>query len=178
MNNHPLLIENESKRLNFRLPLLFCFALFEAWQMGVVYYSGETLSLDGRTPLPIDVGNLTVIIAVGYILSIMVMIALPHIIVWAERIAASIALLCVLTLFLPLPNETLAVCYYVHYFFGCFMIGFETALIVNLFTEQTAIKHLTVAYAICNVLVAVLHNDFIKVPFPPSSCCYARMKIA
>ena len=78
MNKNPLLIENEGKRLNFRLPLLICFALFVAWQMGVVYYSGDTLSLDGKTPLPVDVGNFTLFIAVGYILSIVFMLVLPY----------------------------------------------------------------------------------------------------
>jgi len=75
---HPLLVENERKRLNFRLPLLICFAMFVAWQMGVGYYSGETLSLDGRTPLPVDLGNFTLIIAAGYILSIVFMLVLPY----------------------------------------------------------------------------------------------------
>jgi DNA-binding CsgD family transcriptional regulator len=134
--------------------------------MGVGYYSGETLSLDGRTPLPIDVGNLTLIIAVGYILSIVFMIVLPRCIVWAERITASVALLSALTLFFPFVPEVLSFFYYIQCFCCLFMIGFETALIVNLFTEQTAIKYLTVAYAIDTVLVAILHNDFIKVPFP------------
>jgi hypothetical protein len=32
--NHPLLVENESKRLNLSLPMLVCVAFFVVWQSG------------------------------------------------------------------------------------------------------------------------------------------------
>ncbi|MDR1820855.1 MAG: LuxR C-terminal-related transcriptional regulator [Oscillospiraceae bacterium] len=163
--NHPILVENENKRLTLRLPLLICFAMFAAWQMGMVYFSGQTMSVDGRTPLPIRVGDVTVLIVTGYILSIAVMIFMPRIIVWAERITASAALLSALALFLPLSPEMSAAALYVQYFCCCFMIGFETAIIIGLFSEKTAMIHLTIAYGVANGLVAILQNDFIKVDF-------------
>jgi DNA-binding CsgD family transcriptional regulator len=138
--------------------------MFAAWQMGMVYFSGQTMSVDGRTPLPVEVGNVTVIIAAGYILSILVMIFIPGITVWTERITAGAALLSVLALYLPLPLETLALALYLQYFCCCFMIGFETALIVGIFKERTALLHLTVAYGVSSSLIAALHNEFI----PPS----------
>jgi DNA-binding CsgD family transcriptional regulator len=163
--NHPILVENEKKRLNIRLPLLICFSMFAAWQMGMVYFSGQTMSVDGRTPLPVKVGDVTAIIASGYILSIVVMILLSRFIVWMERLTCAAALLSALALFLPLPPQTLAFVLYVHYFCCCFMIGFETAVMIGLFTENTAILHLTAAYGVSMILVAALHNDFIDVPF-------------
>jgi len=166
MNSNPLLIENENKRLTFRLPLLICFALYSSWQMGVVYFSGETLSIDGRAPLPVEVGNLTMLIAAGYLLSILVMIVIPRIIVWAERITALVALASVLALFLPVSPNALAAFYYTQCFCCLFMIGFETAIMVNLFSEKTAILHLTLAYAFGQVLVALLQNDIYQITFP------------
>jgi DNA-binding CsgD family transcriptional regulator len=68
MNKHPLLAENEGRRLNLRLPWLVCFAMFAAWQMGMVYFSGQTMSVDGRTPLPVRVDDVTLIIAVGMVI--------------------------------------------------------------------------------------------------------------
>jgi len=165
MITHPLLAENEGKLLNIRLPLLVCFALFVAWQMGVGYYSGNTLSIGGRTPLPIDVGNLTVLIVAGYILSIAFMIVLPGYIVWAERMTTGAALLSVLALYMPFAPEISLTFFSIHYFCGCLMIGFESAIIVNLFTEKTAIKHLLLAYAIANIFIVILHNDIFRVPF-------------
>ena len=165
MNKHPLLVENENKRLNIPLLLLICFAMFEAWQMWVVYYSGKTLSLDGRTDLPINIDNFTIFISAGYILSILVMIFLPAIIVWTERITASVALLSALALFLPLSLQALTFALYLQFFCCCFMIGFETAIIVGLLKEKTAVLHLTAAYGIANFLIALLQNDFFHVTF-------------
>ena len=45
--NHLLLAENERKRLSLPLPWLFCFAMFTAWQTGVVGLSGKALSVSG-----------------------------------------------------------------------------------------------------------------------------------
>ncbi|MDR2501901.1 MAG: helix-turn-helix transcriptional regulator [Oscillospiraceae bacterium] len=165
MTNQSILLENENKRLNLRLPWLICFAMFTVWQMGMVYFSGQTLSVDGRTPIPVDVDDITVIIAAGYGLALLVMGLIPQIVVWAERVTASAALLSALALFLPLAPETLAVALYVQFFCCCFMIGFETSIIVGLFTEKTAVLHLTAAYGIANGLVAALHNDFLKIDF-------------
>jgi hypothetical protein len=160
-----LLEENEAKRLDLPLPLLICFAMFAAWQMGMVYFSGQTMSVDGRTPLPVELGSMTALIAAGYILSILVMVFLPGITVWTERVSAGAALLSILALYLPLPPKTLALALYVHYFCCCFMIGFETAVIVGLFKEKTALLHLTVAHGVSYALVAALHNEFIPLPF-------------
>jgi DNA-binding CsgD family transcriptional regulator len=139
--------------------------MFAAWQMGMVYFSGQTLSVDGRTPLPVNAGDYIGIITAGYLLSIIVMIFLPRIIVWTERITASVALLSALALFINTSQEFLAAALYVQFFCCCFMIGFETALIVGLFTEKTAAVHLTLAYGVANGLVAILQNDFYKIDF-------------
>jgi len=164
MNNTPILIENENKRLNFRLPLLICFMLYALWEMGMMYFASQTLSVDGRVlSIPIDAG--IIILVAGYLLSILVMLFFPGIIVWTERITVSFALLSALALFLPLPLRTFTWMLYIHAFCCCFMIGFETALIVNLFTEKTAVLHLTVAYAFSSLGIALLQNDFIKTPF-------------
>ncbi|GHU60165.1 hypothetical protein FACS1894171_0490 [Clostridia bacterium] len=171
--NRGILTENENTRLNLRLPWLICFAMFAAWQMGMVYFSGQTMSVDGRTPLPVNVDDVTVIIAAGYILSILVMIFIPRAVVWTERLTAGVALVSTLALFLPLAPETLTAALYVQYFCCCFMIGFETSIIVGLFTEKTAVLHLAVAYGVANGLVAVLHNDFIKID---SRTCIHRTK--
>ena len=165
MKNHPLLAENESKRLNFRLPLLICFALYLTWQMGMIYFSGQTLSIDGKTPLPINIDNLTLLIAIGYILSILVMVFVPRIIVWLERLTACIAFLSALALFIPIGPSALSIFYYVQCFCCFFMIGFESAIIINLLSERTTLTHLLVAYPLAQVIIAILQNDIFSMPF-------------
>ena len=47
MNSNSLLIENESKRLTLPLPMLVYVAMFTVWQMGVLFFSGDALSIGG-----------------------------------------------------------------------------------------------------------------------------------
>jgi DNA-binding CsgD family transcriptional regulator len=164
-SSRSLLAENEGKRLSLGLPWLCCFALFTAWQIGIFSYSGAALAVEGRLPLGIDEGNFTPIISLGYILSIVWMLVFPKRIVWAERVMAGVALLTVLVLYLPLPHEIRTLFFLAQLFCCCVMIGFETALIVGLFTEKAAVKHLLVAYGLIFILAALMQNNFIDVPY-------------
>ncbi|MDR1131792.1 MAG: LuxR C-terminal-related transcriptional regulator [Oscillospiraceae bacterium] len=163
--NHSLLIENESKRLNIRLPLLICFAMFTAWQIGVFSYSGEALAVTGRLPFGVDAGNFTPLISLGYLVSIAYMLALPRRIVQAERVIASAALLSALALNLPLSHETRTRVERAQLFCCSVLVGCETALIVGLFSERTAVKHLLVAYGLIFAIAGLMQNQFFDVPY-------------
>ncbi|MDR1464288.1 MAG: LuxR family transcriptional regulator [Oscillospiraceae bacterium] len=165
MNHNPILTENENKRLTFRLPLLLCFAMFAAWQFGVMAYSGTAFSIDGKTPLPIDAGNLIWLVAIGYILSITFILKFQRFVVLAERIISVIALLSAAVLFLPISPELLALAYQIQYFCCIFMIGLESSIIIDMFQMKTAIKHFFVAYVFAFAVAAILQNDIVPVPF-------------
>ncbi len=164
--NHPIISENQKKRFDLPLWELICFAMFCFWQMGFIYFVGPSLTIDGKTPLPISMDNATMLIAVCYVLSILWMIFLPKLVVWTQRIATSVALLSAIGLFLPLPDDALRLLIYIQIFCCCLMIGFETFLMVNYFTERSNIKHLTVAYSIALFMIAGIQNEFIPVTFP------------
>lgn len=164
--NHDLLKKNQALRKDIPLPLLLCFSLFVTWQMGVIYFSGPSLSVYGRTPLPIDMDRITIFIAAGYLLSIAFMVLLPQYIVWATRLSALTALAAILLFYLPLSKEWLLFLFYVHTFCCVFMIGFENALMVHLFSERSLLRHLLLAYPFANILVALLQNQLFPVPFP------------
>lgn len=123
MNNR-LLFENQRKRLEKPLWLLICFGMYTFWQMGFIYFMGPSLTIDGRTPLPVSMDNITAIIAVAYVLCIAFMIFLPQLVIWAERIGLLFAMLTAVGLFFPLGEEALLLLIYSHVFFCCFMIGF------------------------------------------------------
>ncbi|MBQ2752595.1 MAG: hypothetical protein IJF29_00575, partial [Firmicutes bacterium] len=160
-----VLSHNESLRKEIPLRMLLCFSLFVTWQMGIIFFSSNTLSIGGRTPLPIDVDSTTLLVVAGYLLSILFMLAFPGKIVWAERVSAAIALAAILGLFLPTSPQTQVLLFYIHYFFCIFMIGFETALMVNLFSEKSTILHLTLMYPFAEFLVAILQNEWFPIPF-------------
>ena len=163
---HPILLQNQNKRLEMPFWMLVCFAMFNVWQMGFIYFMGPSLVLDGRTPLPIDMDNVTTLIAAGYVLAIILIIVLPHVVVWAARITAAVALVTVVGLFLPLPASALTMLLYLQTFCCCFMISFETFIIAHLFTERSAIVHLTLGYSVSLVVIAVVQNDLYPVSFP------------
>jgi len=165
MNNR-LLLENQRKRLEKPLWELICFAMFAFWQMGFIYFMGPSLTVDGRTPLPVSMDNITLIIAAAYVLCIIFMIFLPRFVIWAERIVLCLALLTVIGLFFPVGEEALLLFIYAHVFFCCFIIGFESFTIINFFTENTAIIHLTLAYGVAVFLIAAVQNDFLPITFP------------
>ncbi len=164
--NKNLLEDNMGKRLDTPLPLLLCFAMYCFWQMGYIYFMGPSLTIDGRTPLPISMDNVTLLIVAGYVLSILAMLFRPHRIIRLQQASAVIALVCTLGLFLPLGESGLRTLIYAQAFFCCFMIGFELFLMINFFTVDCALTHLTVAYGSCFILIAIVQNDFYPITFP------------
>lgn len=160
-----IIFENQKKRLDRPLWMLICFAMFAFWQMGFIYFIGSSLTINGKTPLPIDMDNAAALIVVCYVLSILWMIFLPWTIVWTQRITTGIALLSAAGLFLPLTDDILLLLVYVQIFCCCLMIGFETFIIVNYFSEGSNINYLTVAYGIACFMIALLQNDFLPINF-------------
>ncbi|MBR2382129.1 MAG: hypothetical protein IKA89_00105 [Anaerotignum sp.] len=73
-----VLSHNQSIRKEIPLRMLLCFSLFVTWQMGIIFFSSNTLSIGGRTPLPIDVDSTTLLVVAGYLLSILFMLVLPR----------------------------------------------------------------------------------------------------
>lgn len=163
--NTQILLDNEKKRLDYPLSRLICFAMFNIWQMGFIYYMGPALTIHDKTPLPIDMDSTTTIIAAGYVICILWIIFLPKKFVLAARVSTIVALLTAVGVLMPLPAETLALLLYVQCFCCCFMIGFESSTIVYLLSEKTAILHLLVAYAIGYLIIAALQNDVAMLPF-------------
>lgn len=161
------IIESNQKKIKkYSLPILLCFSMFCFWQMGFIYFMGPALTINGRTPFPVSLDNIASVIAVSYVCSICFMIFLPKKVVWAERISLIVAFLSAVGLFIPFPDSVLEILIYLQTFLCCFMIGFETFIIVNYFSEENAITHLTAAYGVSLVLIAAVQNDFLHITFP------------
>jgi DNA-binding CsgD family transcriptional regulator len=162
-----LLSENEGKRLDFRLPMLVCLSMFVVWQMGIMFFTGTTLSLDGKTPIPFPINSniVTVLVAAGYILSVAHLTFFQRYCVITARVGVGAALLSALALYLPFAPGTLAVFLYFQGFSCAFLIGIEIAIIINLFTERAEIRDLIVTLILPGCLIAFLHNGIIPVPF-------------
>ncbi len=164
--SYSILQDNQRKRLHYSPGMLLCFAMFCFWQMGLIYFMGPSLTVNGRTPLPISMDNITVLIAAAYVLSIAVMAVIPRTVTWLCRLSAIAALVCAVGLFFPFSDNTLRVLIYTQVFCCCFLIGFETFIIVNFFSEESAVCHLTAVYGIVLAAIAVVQNDFLPLNFP------------
>ena len=163
--NNSILFLNEKKRLHEPLWMLVCFAMFSFWQMGFIYFMGPALTLNGKTPLPIDMDNVTMLILMSYVCSILWMIWFPQHVIKTQRYSAILALCTAIGLFFPFPADWLKALIYAHIFCCCFMIGFETFILVNYFNEKANIAHLTFAYGIALLLIAIVQNDFFPISF-------------
>lgn len=162
---HSILIDNQKNRKEIPFWQLVCFVMFVIWQMGVVYYIGPALNIDGRTPLPVPADNMTLLIVIAYGCSIFVMCMFPSWVIRLSRMSTIIALLAALGLFLPLDTSILLMLVYIQSFCCCFMIGFETATIVYFFSEGSVMRHLLLAYPVAYIMIGILQNDFVKLDF-------------
>ena len=163
--NHSILLENQNRRIGIPLFRLICFVMFNAWQMGFIYFMGPSLVIDNRTPIPVDMDNATTLIATCYILTIIYMIIFPQGVVQAQRFFTIGALATIGGLFLPLSPSILLLLIYAHIFCCCIMIGFESFIIVNMMTEESAVTHLTIAYGISFLIIALVQNDTVPITF-------------
>ncbi len=160
-----LLFENEKCRSEVPMWQLLCFVMFCVWQMGIIYFIGPALNIDGRTPLPISPDNLTILIVAGYVCSIICLITVPKAVIWLSRTSTVIALISAVGLFLPLGTVALTLIIYIQCFCCCYMIGFESATMVHYLTSSSVTRHLLIAYPIGYTLIAFIQSDFIAMDF-------------
>ena len=167
MNRHPLIAENEEKQISVGLPLLLCLSMFTTWQMGVMLFSGKTLSIGAKTPIPfaLDSNVITALVAAGFIIDILFLIFLQRHSVMTARLSISIALLSALMFYLPFPPHIAAMLFYIQAFCCVFLIGSLIAVIVNLLTEKAAMMEFIISLISSGCLIAILQNDVIPIPF-------------
>jgi len=164
--NYSFLLDNQNKRRDYPVWMLICFGMFNFWQMGFIYFVGPSLNIDGRTPLPMDMDNVTILIVLAYVFAIVFMAVLPQYVIWACRITTAATLVSAIGLFLPLGEDALRLLIYAQVFGCCFIIGFESFIMINYFSEKSVITHLTVAYGVAVAMISMVQNDFTPIAFP------------
>lgn len=165
MPNKGILFENQEKRMVLPVWQHVCFVMFCIWQMGFIYFMGPSLTIDGKTPLPISMDNITLLIVAGYVCTIITMMFRPDRVVRMARLSAITALVSAAAFFAPLADQVMMGVIYLHCFCCCYMIGFETAMIVYFFSEKSAIRHLLVIYPMAYAAIGVIQNDFAPISF-------------
>lgn len=153
-------------KLNIKNSLLVCFsAAFCIWQMGIIYFSGTSLSLFGRIPVEINQDINTLIIASGYIISIIVMLLFPRKMILIERFIFFLALFCTIGVLIPFSAKITATFYYIAIFCCVFSIGGMASVATTLFTVDTTWRDAIVGNVLGGIGIAILQNDFIQFDF-------------
>ena len=159
--NHLLLMENQKKYADYPIWLLLCFSLFNYWKLSVVFFTIPCFPFEPRLSL----SKFIIIFIAANLFSIFFSAIFPEKVVWAERILTLFALGSVILLLFPLPNE-FAIGVFLFHAVCCFSsLGFEYFIIANLFSEKSAITYVTLGYGFSFILVAILHNHFIRFTF-------------
>ena len=138
---------------------------FIVWQMGILFFSGTTMSLFGRTPVPLTQADTSLVIAAGYLASILALSLFPRRAVWMERVLLPLALAATALMLLPLPPAAITALFYVEVFCCVFSIGG----ILTIASQQLALDFVwrdgILSMAVGGVLIALLQNEGRPVSF-------------
>ncbi len=145
--------------------LLLFSAPFIVWQMGVLYFSGTTMSLFGRTPIPLAQEDTTAVIAAGYIISMLLLALFPRKAVLMERIAMPLALAATVLMMFPFPPAVVTKLFFVSAFVCVFSIGTMCSIAAQHFTVETTWRDGIISMTVGGILIAVLQNDLFNISF-------------
>lgn len=156
---------NQSLRRDFPVVLLIFFQCYTIWQFGIIYFSGKTLSILGRTPLPVEIETTSIAILLGGLASIVLTRLFSRHLVRMFRAALPVALLGTLLLFLPLPDIVLELSFYIGVFVNLLLFGCSHGIVIVLFTEQTTMKAIAVEALITAPFIVLLQGEFFEISF-------------
>lgn len=156
--------QGKQYRVSSGLLLMFS-APFIVWQMGIIYFSGTTMSLFGRTPIPLTEGDTTLVIAAGYIASIIFLSLFPRMAVWAERLLLPAALAATALMLLPFSPGVITVFFYISAFVCVFSIGTMMSVAAQHFTVDTCWRDGIISMSVGGLLISILQNDLFSVSF-------------
>lgn len=160
------LIEKKGYQYNISGFLLLLLSTpFTIWQMGVVFYSSTTLSLLGRTPISLDQNVVSIILIIGYLVSMLFVFLFPRKTITAQRITMSVAFICTVAMLFEIPTDLVRLLYYADMFICVFSIGMLLSICVNQFTLATLWKDAIISICVGGIGVALLQNDFFDISF-------------
>ncbi len=153
---------NRQYQIGSALLLLFS-TPFIVWQMGIMYYSGTTMSLFGRTPILLEPNYTMPVIVSGYLVSILLISLFPRKVIIMERVAMSAALIATIGMLFPFPPVVITAMFYLSTFVCVFSIGVMCSIAAQHFTIDTTWRDGILSMIIGGIFIAVLQNERIIV---------------
>ncbi|MDD4007193.1 MAG: helix-turn-helix transcriptional regulator [Sphaerochaetaceae bacterium] len=156
----------------YRNSTLLMLSMFSVWQMGPVYYSSQAMSISGSNPFFIGPASSTLILAAGFVITIVFNLLFPSRSVLMGRVAICIAFLanCLMS-FMPESSAVSAVSYCASFFCCIFLIGCQYSVEISLMPNDVEKRLVVISTVVSCLLISLLRPDsvIIRVSFRGSS---------
>ncbi|MDO5569073.1 MAG: LuxR C-terminal-related transcriptional regulator [bacterium] len=155
----------KNNKLDVKTYVLAFIETFSVWQMGIIYYSSKTLTINNSNPLPVVLDNSIFLVITGYILGILFIYLFPKKTVFVGRLLMFISLIASIILFFNIPSLLFKILYYVLTFNCVFFISINTSLLINLYSLKSALMDAIVGAIITGIMIAICQNNIIPFNF-------------
>lgn len=155
----------KNNKITVKNYLLAFIETFSIWQMGVIYYSSNTLTVNSINPLPVTLDNSILIIFIGYILGMLFIYFFPKKTILMGRIIMIISLFSSLLLFFNIPSLLFKILYYILTFNCVFFISINTSMLINLYSLKSALMDAIIGAIVVGLSVSLFQNDIVSFDF-------------
>lgn len=153
------------KKLDLKNYLLIFIETFNIWQMGIIFYSSETLTPSHLIEVPVILKYSIIFIITGYIIGMLAIYLFPKKTIILGRIVMLISLICSIALLLPLTSSLFQILYYINIFNCVFFISINTSLIINYYSLKTCLKDVILCSIVSGILITICQNQIIPLSF-------------
>lgn len=161
---------NKLKKLDVKYYILAFIETFSIWQMGIIFYSSKTLTVNNLVNTPVILDNSILIVFMGYIIGILCIYLFPRKTILLGRISMILSLISTVMLFLPIPTTIFKVLYYITTFNCVYFISINTSLIINYYSLKTALIDAIMGTIVASLFIAICQNSIIPLSFNAFNC--------
>lgn len=155
----------KNNKITVKNYLLAFIETFSIWQMGVIYYSSKTLTVNNINPLPVTLDNSILIILIGYIFGMLFIYFFPKKTILIGRIIMIISLFSSFVLFFDIPSLLFKILYYILTFNCVFFISINTSIIINLYSLKSALMDAIIGALVVGLSISIFQNDTVSFNF-------------
>lgn len=156
---------NKNKKINVKNYLLGFIETFSIWQMGIIYYSSKTLTINSLNPLPVELDNSLLIIFLGYIIGILFIYFFPKKTIITSRIIMIISFISSIILFFNIPSLLFKILYYILTFNCVVFISLNASILVNLYSLKSALMDAIIGSIVVGISIALVQNNIFPFNF-------------
>ncbi len=153
------------KKIDVKYYLLAFLDTFSIWQMGIIFYSSKTLTINNLVNTPVNLSNSIVIVFIGYIIGILAVYLFPKKTILMGRSVILLSLIATILLFFNISATLFSILYYILTFCCVFFISINMSLIINYYSLKTALVNTTIEAILAPFIIAICQNNIFPLSF-------------